>query len=211
MNRVVHPREVNGRPQDGEYLSDSFDNNSIGFALWIRQNAYGGNPCGYGDFPIDPSLRPFLSLIWVFESTVGKPPNDLHIIAPDGEMKLIIPFHNCVTSRYGGALRVHAVSTCSIVGQQTLPAVIDSPEVTGIIGITVKRPAPTIFSLLRFMNLPTEPSSLTRSSKEEAMNSTSRLMGRSQWTRRSVSCSAFCCVCSGRTVEKNQWSTGCSI
>ena len=31
-------------------------------------------------------------------------------------------------------------------------------------------------------------------------------MGRSQWTRRSVSCSAFCCVCSGRTVEKNQWS-----
>ena len=53
-------------------------------------------------------------------------------------MKLIIPFHNCVTSRYGGALRVHAVSTCSIVGQQTLPAVIDSPEVTGIIGITVK-------------------------------------------------------------------------
>ena len=44
-------------------LSDSFDNNSIGFALWIRQNAYGGNPCGYGDFrsipPSAPSFRSF--------------------------------------------------------------------------------------------------------------------------------------------------------
>lgn len=89
-------------------------------------------------FSIDPSLHPFLALIWVFESTQGLPPNDLRIIAPDGEMKVIIPFRNWITSRSGGALRIHAVSTCSIVGQQTVPAVIDSPSVSGIIGITLK-------------------------------------------------------------------------
>jgi len=66
------------------------------------------------------------------------PANDLRIIAPDAEMKLIIPFRNWVISRSGGALRTHAVSTCSIVGQQTIPATIDSPQVSGIIGVTFK-------------------------------------------------------------------------
>ena len=89
-------------------------------------------------FPIHPILQPYLALIWVFESTEGIPAGDMRTIAPNGEMKLIIPFKHHLTSTIDGKLHEHPESTCSIIGQLTHPAVIDGPTLVGTIGVTFR-------------------------------------------------------------------------
>lgn len=62
----------------------------------------------------------------------------MRTIAPNGEMKLIIPYKHFLTSTIDGTFHEHPESTCTIVGQLTNPAVIDGPTLVGTIGVTFR-------------------------------------------------------------------------
>ena len=87
-------------------------------------------------FPIEAALRSYLVRIWAFRGVL--PLGDLRLIAPSGEMKLILPFHGAPTSTTRGISYRHTESSCSIVGQLTSPSTISAVGAIGMLGVTFK-------------------------------------------------------------------------
>src|SRR4051794_16625416 len=94
--------------------------------------------------PIEP-LRKHISLIWAFESPEGIPRDDARLIAPNGCMKLIVPFKKRVSSHIGQSINIHAPGSCIIVGQMRNPVNIESEIGGGTIGIELNASAATYF------------------------------------------------------------------
>ncbi len=83
-------------------------------------------------------LQPYINKIWVFESKYGIPKTDLKLIAPNGEMKLIIPYKNNMRSTIENQTREHKESSFIIIGQMTKSAIIESEINFGSIGVDFK-------------------------------------------------------------------------
>jgi AraC-like DNA-binding protein len=94
--------------------------------------------------PIEP-LRKHISLIWAFESPEGIPQDDARLIAPNGCMKLIVPYKKSVSSHIGQSIKVHSPLNCIIVGQLRNPVNIESEVGGGTIGIEFNASAATYF------------------------------------------------------------------
>jgi AraC-like DNA-binding protein len=94
--------------------------------------------------PIEP-LRKHISMIWAFESPEGIPPEDARLIAPNGCMKLIVPYRKRVTSHIGKSINDHTPLSCIIVGQMLYPVNIESEAGGGTIGIEFKASSATYF------------------------------------------------------------------
>ena len=92
-------------------------------------------------------LQPYIGRIWVFESKFGIPDNDLKIIAPNGKIKLIIQYRNNLKSTMGNMIKNSPENSLTIIGQSTIPAVIESEKDVGTIGIEFKP-----FSVYKFFN-----------------------------------------------------------
>jgi AraC-like DNA-binding protein len=71
------------------------------------------------------SLQPYISTIFVFETKSGIPKNDFSLIAPNGSMKLVIPYKNNMRSTIGGLSREHKESSCFVIGLSTSAAIIE--------------------------------------------------------------------------------------
>ena len=83
-------------------------------------------------------LQPYISKIWIFESKYGIPKSDLKLIAPNGEMKLVIPYKNNMRSTIENKSKEHKEASFIIIGQMTKAAIIESEIDFGSIGIDFK-------------------------------------------------------------------------
>lgn len=95
----------------------------------------------------DRRLEPYIHRIWNFESNIGIPVNDLRTIAPNGRIKLVIPYRNHLKSTLAGTVKDSPEGSPILIGQTTTPAMIESEGEVGTIGIEFK-PA----SFYRFFN-----------------------------------------------------------
>lgn len=80
-------------------------------------------------------LQRHIALIWAFENPEGIPPDDAKLIAPNGCMKLIIPYKKNVTSYIREAVNFHHPMSCFVVGQMRHPVNIETEPGGGTIGI----------------------------------------------------------------------------
>jgi AraC-like DNA-binding protein len=87
--------------------------------------------------PIMP-LQRYISRIWAFENPSGIPYDDAKLVAPNGCMKLIVPYKKKVASHIGKMVTAYSPLSCIIVGQQTNPVRIESEAGGGTIGIEFK-------------------------------------------------------------------------
>jgi AraC-like DNA-binding protein len=94
-------------------------------------------------------LQPYIGRIWAFESKTGIPDNDLKIIAPNGKIKLIIQYNNNLKSTIGNKIKNTQENSLIVIGQSTIPAIIESKTEVGTIGIEFKP-----FSVYKFFNFP---------------------------------------------------------
>lgn len=94
-------------------------------------------------------LQPFLSRIFVFESKSGMSKNDFGLIAPNGKMKLVIPYRNNMKSTINHICRVHKESSCFMIGHSMHSAITECDKDYGNICVEFN-PA----GVYRFFNLP---------------------------------------------------------
>lgn len=85
-----------------------------------------------------PFLRPYISKLWALESKYGIPQQDLKLIAPNGEMKLVIPYQNNMRSTIDNNISEHRESSIIVIGQMTTAAIIESEMDFGSIGVDFK-------------------------------------------------------------------------
>ncbi len=83
-------------------------------------------------------LKQHISMIWAFENPVGISRDDVGLIAPNGCMKLIIPYNKRVTSHIGKTVNPHLPMSCIVVGQMRHPVNIETEVGGGTIGIEFK-------------------------------------------------------------------------
>ncbi|MCX8131671.1 MAG: AraC family transcriptional regulator [Clostridia bacterium] len=94
-------------------------------------------------------LKPYIHRIWIFESKYGIPNDDMKMITPNGEVKLIIMYRsnvNCRIENYSWDFSEHSFA---IIGQTTKPAIIDPQGCFGTIGVEF-RP----FGAVNFFSIP---------------------------------------------------------
>jgi AraC-like DNA-binding protein len=94
-------------------------------------------------------LQPYIGRIWVFESTSGIPDGDMKTIAPNGKIKLIIQYKKNLKSTMGNIIKDSSENSVIIIGQSTIPAIIESETEVGTIGIEFKP-----FAVYKFLNFP---------------------------------------------------------
>lgn len=90
-------------------------------------------------------LEPHLSLIWAFESPDGIPDHDAKLIAPNGCMKLLVPYRKRVVSHILGNRNDHAEMSCIVAGQMRQPVRIDAEPGGGTIGFEFKPASARLF------------------------------------------------------------------
>ena len=69
-------------------------------------------------------LKPYISRIFVLESKFGIHKSDFGLIAPNGRIKLVIPYKSNFNSTINNITREHKKSSCAIIGQSTYAAEI---------------------------------------------------------------------------------------
>ncbi|MCX7711101.1 MAG: AraC family transcriptional regulator [Clostridia bacterium] len=94
-------------------------------------------------------LQPYISRIFVFECKSGISRNDFSLIAPTGEMKLVIPYRNNMRSIIGKTFREHKESSCFFIGLHTQAALIECDMDYGNVCVTFKP-----FGIYKFFNFP---------------------------------------------------------
>lgn len=70
-------------------------------------------------YPPVPALRPYVKTVFVFETKLGMPKTDFSLTAPNGSMKLVIPYKNNMRSIHSTGTREHKESTWLILGLST--------------------------------------------------------------------------------------------
>lgn len=94
-------------------------------------------------------LRPYIHRIWVFESKYGIPSDDLKLIVPNGEVKLVIMYRSNVKCKIDNNLWNFPENSFAIVGQTTKSAIIDPQGSFGTIGVEFKP-----FGVSSFFSMP---------------------------------------------------------
>lgn len=94
-------------------------------------------------------LKPHISRIFVFECRKGIRKGDAEIIVPNGQMKLVIPYKNNMTSSLHGVFREHKESSVVLIGLSTDRADIECDDDYGNICVEFKT-----MSAYRFFNFP---------------------------------------------------------
>ncbi|HTP12913.1 MAG TPA: helix-turn-helix domain-containing protein [Bacteroidota bacterium] len=81
-------------------------------------------------------LKPCIQSIWVFESSIGMPPSDVSLVAPNGSPKLIIQYENSIISTAEGHTQTTRESGLYVVGTRDVAVHLSTPPgTTGFIGI----------------------------------------------------------------------------
>lgn len=93
-----------------------------------------------------PMLEQHISMIWAFENT-GEviAEDDARLVAPNGCMKLLIPFRNNVTSFIKGQAAVHREMSFIVAGQMRQPVQINPEPGGGTIGFEFKPASAALF------------------------------------------------------------------
>jgi AraC-like DNA-binding protein len=73
-----------------------------------------------------PLLQPYIGSIFVLETKTGLPKSEFSMIAPNGQIKLVIPYKNNMRSTIGGVKREHLEASCFVIGLTTQAALIES-------------------------------------------------------------------------------------
>lgn len=73
-----------------------------------------------------PLLQPYIGSIFALETKAGLPKGEFSMIAPNGQIKLVIPYKNSMRSTIGGVQREHREASCFVIGLSTHAALIDS-------------------------------------------------------------------------------------
>ena len=94
-------------------------------------------------------LKPYIHRIWVFESKYGVPDDDLKLITPNGEVKLIIIYRSNVHCKIEETTWDFPEHSFAVIGQTTKPAIIDPKPSFGTIGVEFKP-----FGVYHFFNIP---------------------------------------------------------
>jgi len=94
-------------------------------------------------------LKPFVKKIWTFENTAKMLNSDLNLIAPNGEIKMIISYRNGMRSTIGNIDRDHKENRCFIIGLHTTSGIMDWDMNYGSIGVEFKP-----FAACRFFKFP---------------------------------------------------------
>jgi hypothetical protein len=93
-------------------------------------------------------LQPYIQTIFILETKVGIPKNEFSLIAPNGSMKLVIPYRNNMRSTIGQIFREHKEASCFIIGLSTNSANIECDADYGNLCVEFKP-----FGAYRFVNL----------------------------------------------------------
>lgn len=70
-------------------------------------------------------LQPYIGSIFAFETKSGLPKSEFSLIAPNGQVKLVIPYKNNMRSTIAGVEREHKEGSCFVIGLSTQAAHID--------------------------------------------------------------------------------------
>jgi AraC-like DNA-binding protein len=88
--------------------------------------------------PIAP-LKGYIGKIWVLESDVPIPDDDMKLVVPDGRLLMVIPFRNGIIGHMGNKDYLAPQHSMAIVGASDLPSIVnaqtDGP--IGTIGVEV--------------------------------------------------------------------------
>jgi hypothetical protein len=105
------------------------------------------------NYPIHPLLYGYIQKLWVLENETTLPHSDLHIIVPNGLVKIVIPFRNGLRALINGQERASPTHMITLIGIADIPSVVNEAEngPSGTIGIEFS-PA----GAYRFFNLPLE-------------------------------------------------------
>lgn len=84
-----------------------------------------------------PALRAYIDKMWVFESSGRVPNEDMKLVVPNGQIKLVIPFRNGLFGKMEGFQHLSRESKMTLIGICDLPSVVDLPEdkPSGTIGV----------------------------------------------------------------------------
>lgn len=89
------------------------------------------------NYPIHPLLRGHIKKLWVLENDNTLPHSDLHIIVPNGLVKIVIPFRNGLKAIIKGEERDSPTHMITLIGIADIPSVVNEaePGPSGTIGI----------------------------------------------------------------------------
>ena len=86
--------------------------------------------------PCREELKPFVHLIWTFESPVGMPASDANLAAPNGCPKLILNCENSIVSVVDGRVQESREHALYFIGTREGPALLrTNPGKTSFIGV----------------------------------------------------------------------------
>ncbi|WP_274653322.1 helix-turn-helix transcriptional regulator [Paenibacillus humicola] len=89
-------------------------------------------------FTPHPRLQPYIASIFALETRTGLLKNNFNMIAPNGKIKLVIPYKNNMRSTIGGFNREHREASCFVIGLTAQPALIDSDREYGNLCVEFK-------------------------------------------------------------------------
>jgi AraC-like DNA-binding protein len=92
-------------------------------------------------------LRPYIQSMFILETMSGIPKNEFSLIAPNGSIKLVIPYKNNMRSTIGKKFREHKENSCFFIGLSTQAAIIECDADYGNLCIEFKP-----FGAYRFFN-----------------------------------------------------------
>lgn len=83
-------------------------------------------------------LQPYIGSIFAFETQRGLAKSKFSLIAPNGQIKLVIPYKNKMRSTIAGVEREHEADSCFVIGLSTQPAHIDCDQGYGNLCVEFK-------------------------------------------------------------------------
>ncbi|RYD57721.1 MAG: AraC family transcriptional regulator [Sphingobacteriales bacterium] len=98
-----------------------------------------------------PALVPFIESIWCFESDCGIPLEDMRLIVPNGQPKLVIPYDNGLVSTMNEKHTLAKDLSVTLIGMADIPAIINAQSESKIGTIGVEFNAKGAY---RFFHLP---------------------------------------------------------
>ncbi|RAV98038.1 helix-turn-helix domain-containing protein [Pseudochryseolinea flava] len=89
------------------------------------------------NYDIHPMLSGYVEKLWVYETDKALPQSDLHIIVPNGLVKVVIPFKNGLRAQMQGKEKVSSTHEITLIGIADIPSVVSEvkDEPSGTIGI----------------------------------------------------------------------------
>ncbi|MFT3823980.1 MAG: AraC family transcriptional regulator [Chitinophagaceae bacterium] len=110
-----------------------------------------------------PLLKTYIEKIWVFNSNIPIPGDDMKLIVPTGRIKLMIPFRSVSTAHLNGVTHFTKAQAITLVGLTDVPAVVNSAanDPSGTIGIEFNPDGAYRFFRLNYNDLKNQMLSLT--------------------------------------------------